>query len=211
MHRLIFFVSIGWLLLAGSASANLITNGDFETGDLTGWTTFTTAEGSNGAGLPDVMMFDTTGSGASNAAVFEVARTTLGTDFEGGGISQMVNILTFQPALELSIDVATFAADGDSGTGAIYEVFFDDDLVFEIDQSGSISALDVVRDSEEGVIFDVAAGTYEVKVQITTDLELTDDFRPLQYVDNVTLVPEPSTAALMTLGLVGLAWRGRRS
>jgi hypothetical protein len=44
-----FFLSIGLLLVATarSTSANLIVNGDFETGDFTGWTTTPAATGSN--------------------------------------------------------------------------------------------------------------------------------------------------------------------
>jgi hypothetical protein len=67
------------------ASAAPVVNGDFETGDLTGWTTFTTANGT--IGTPAVVSFDTTGTGASNAAKFNVGRQVLGSGApEGGGI-----------------------------------------------------------------------------------------------------------------------------
>jgi hypothetical protein len=44
-----FFLAIGVLLIAtaGPTSANLIVNGDFETGDFTGWTTTPASTGSN--------------------------------------------------------------------------------------------------------------------------------------------------------------------
>src|SRR5437588_11523833 len=62
-------------LTAVPASAAIVTNGDFETGNLTGWTTFTTAGGTANAGsAPTVSSFDTTGSGASNAAQFNVGQ-----------------------------------------------------------------------------------------------------------------------------------------
>ena len=64
---------------AVSAHAGLI-NGGFETGDLSGWTRFTTANGS----LPDlgdeVVPFDMDGDGAlSNAARFRVGEAVLDT------------------------------------------------------------------------------------------------------------------------------------
>ena len=63
-------------LLSGglrSAQADFI-NGNFGTGDLTGWTVFTTPDGTNGvdpvtgASLPDVVSYNTTGSGATKTA-----------------------------------------------------------------------------------------------------------------------------------------------
>ena len=64
------------LLVPAAANADLISNGDFSTG-LTGWTVFTTANGTTGAGLPDVVSFNTTGSGASNSAQFNVGEVNL--------------------------------------------------------------------------------------------------------------------------------------
>ena len=45
---------MGGLLLGGLlyAQVNLFGNGDFETGDLSGWTQFTTANGTMGSGYP---------------------------------------------------------------------------------------------------------------------------------------------------------------
>jgi len=57
------------------SGAPILLNGDFETGDLTGWTTFLTPNGSIGStnGVPDVVPFDVTGGGTpSDAAQFEV-------------------------------------------------------------------------------------------------------------------------------------------
>ena len=67
------------------ASAAPVPNGDFETGDLTGWTTFTTTNGT--IGTPAVVPFDTTGSGASNAAEFNVGRPTTGSTFRKAAVS----------------------------------------------------------------------------------------------------------------------------
>src|SRR5262245_49977629 len=54
---------------------NLVQNGDFATGDFTGWTLFTTPNGSLGfAPVPDVVSFDVTSSGATNAARFQVGQ-----------------------------------------------------------------------------------------------------------------------------------------
>ena len=57
--------------LAPAANAAIVTNGDFATGDFTGWTLFTTPNGGLGgsaSGLPAVTSFNVTGSGAQNAA-----------------------------------------------------------------------------------------------------------------------------------------------
>src|SRR5215469_11867190 len=69
--------------------SNLISNGNFATGDLTGWTPFVTANGTNGSGLPVVVSFDTTGTGASNSAQFNVGEADFPVGVQqGGGISQ---------------------------------------------------------------------------------------------------------------------------
>src|SRR5215469_6911480 len=91
-------VLFGFALLCASlttASAGpILVNGDFQTGDLTGWTTFTTSNGTNGAGLPNVVSFDTTGSGASLAAHFNVGAVNVDGTEQGGGLDQSFNIAT---------------------------------------------------------------------------------------------------------------------
>src|ERR1700683_3636401 len=67
-------------------------NGSFQTGDLSGWTLLTTPGGTNGTvnsvPLPDVVSFNTTGTGATNSAHFNVGGPG------GGGITQTVTVGT---------------------------------------------------------------------------------------------------------------------
>jgi hypothetical protein len=76
--------------LSAPAHADLITNGDFQTGTLAGWTVFTTSNGSDGAGLPNVVSFNTTGGGASDAAQFNVGEINFDRTPQGGGLSQTI-------------------------------------------------------------------------------------------------------------------------
>src|ERR1700693_6125776 len=97
---------------AGSASANnLLTNGAFQSGDLTGWTVFTTSNGSNGPGaFPFVSSFDVTGGGAQNAAQFQVGIASGPILVEGGGgLYQDLN--SGAGMLDVSFD---FASEGDT-------------------------------------------------------------------------------------------------
>src|SRR5262249_37315761 len=75
-----FVLSIGLLLVAtaGSTSAdNLIVNGDFETGDFTGWTTTPAATGSNFGVTTLPPAHDTLGAffGATAADVDSISQT----------------------------------------------------------------------------------------------------------------------------------------
>src|SRR5690348_10319694 len=93
-------LSMRTLLIAGAAMAvalsataaqamQVVTNGDFSAG-FTGWTTFTTANGTLGFPPdPQVTSFDVTGFGASDAAELEVGDTpNNGGTEEGGGLRQ---------------------------------------------------------------------------------------------------------------------------
>jgi hypothetical protein len=70
-----------------------IVNGDFQTGDLTGWTVFTIGGGTTGTGFPAVASFDTTGGGATLAAKFDVGGPSgTGSPQGGGGIFQVISL-----------------------------------------------------------------------------------------------------------------------
>src|SRR5208337_5169701 len=76
-------------------SQNLLSNGSFETGNLSGWTTFVTTNGNLGSayGLPNVVSFDVAGTGTPvPAAQFQVGEVVFNQQtLEGGGIDQSFN------------------------------------------------------------------------------------------------------------------------
>lgn len=176
--------------LAGTASAATLTNGDFETGDLTGWTTFVTPNG--GIQPAGVSLFDTTGSGSSDAAYFtvgEVAGQVGNGPPEGGGIYQSVTVSG--GTYKLSADIATLAGfNADCGT---YELIVDGAVVAS-HAFGECLAIDTYRSSLSAIV-SLAAGSHEVRIRITRR------YGPsmMQHVDNVALIPLDNTAPTISV------------
>ncbi len=104
-------VALTFAAVASAVGANGIVNGDFETGSLSPWTTFTTANGTIGGG--DVQSFDTTGTGASLAAHFDVGQVNFSGQNEGGGIYQNFSGAPYT----VSADVPAQSAAGHPGNG----------------------------------------------------------------------------------------------
>lgn len=201
------------LLILGRAEAALV-NGDFESGSLGPWVTYTTANGTMGQGSPTTSIFDVEGLGSASYALgLSVGYATAPCSFpgiycplptEGGGIRQTVNLPEGQFQFGASVAVANSSLYGGfNGDGGTFSVYLDgtllDSFVF-----GAIAAGSVQR-GQLGSTAYVTAGSHALELMVTRNsaasLSLT------QYVDNVSIaaVPLPATLIPMALGMFCLA------
>ncbi|WP_293354147.1 PEPxxWA-CTERM sorting domain-containing protein [Phenylobacterium sp.] len=208
---------------APASAAEVLTNGDFQLG-LTGWTAYTTVNGTiaelpsmPGAPAPQdasVVSFDVTGGGASDALFLNAGRIEgFGAPGAGGGVFQ-----TFTTTGGLATFYADIAAlytrtSGASDLGLLSVIL--DGVVMDSHAFGGVGSGPATLRDALGFTADLAAG------QHTIALQATRNFAPArgvfsQYFDNASLdvaaVPEPSTWAMMLLGfgLAGGVVRRRR-
>lgn len=196
---------------ASQARADSILNGDFETGDLTGWTVYTTPNGAlGGPEHPGVVLFDTNNDSLESfAAQFRVGLIVpMAGAAGGGGIFQNVELPSGFFAISVDIALSHTLSTGPNLAAGTFGLLFDGILVTSHD-FGSIGSGETEHSTLVANLGPVAAGPHEIRIQMTRPLLQSGGARgtPFQYVDNVRLssIPEPFAFGLLAWGLAGLA------
>lgn len=202
------------ILAAGQAWANVISNGNFATGDLTGWLPFVTSNGTTGVGLPTVVSFDTTGGGAGNSAAFNVGEALPATGEQGGGISQTIDI-TIAGLYDFSAAIASQAEDTGGNTDAgLFSILINGTTEGSLSLGSLPNPSQIKRDTLTGSIF-LTPSTYTFSFEIERGFTSDRVNSPTEYVTDITLtqasdVPEPGLWLPTALSLAGLVFWQRR-
>lgn len=196
-----------------SSAQAALDNGDFETGSLSPWTTFTTANGTLGSGRPTISIFDVAGSGLGSLALgLSVGYLTAPCAFpgihcprptEGGGIRQTAIFSGGLTTLHADLAVANSSLFGGlNADGGTFSILLDGLLLHSF-SVGSITAGTVQRGQLDFTTL-VSAGSHTLDVLVTRQASQSQSLT--QYVDNVSVsaIPEPTTAALLGLGMLAL-------
>ena len=208
----IALVSLFGLSPAGANAAQLVSNGDFATGDFTNWTQFTTSANGTLGSAPDpqVVSFDVTGGGSQLAAEFNVGAFTFTGLQEGGGIFQ--NITTTAGLLNFSASVASYDQQFNASAG-VFEALLDGTVMASWDP-GEINGPTVLRDT---LSFSTAvtAGSYQLEILITRPFNSCGNgCTPNEYVTNISATedmaatPLPAALPLFASGLGALGLLG---
>ena len=159
-----------------------LVNGSFETGDLTGWTTFTSPGGTlGGIGFPDVVPFDTDGD-----AVDTRRRSIPGGRWRWRHSSGSLARRRRSSADSANVAVRSPAAADEAG---LFEMWLDGDVVASHD-FGSISAGQVKLANLTATISDVSAGPHEIRLRMVRQGPSSFGSTPSGYVDDVLVFGE---------------------
>ncbi|MCX6644122.1 MAG: PEP-CTERM sorting domain-containing protein [Candidatus Bathyarchaeota archaeon] len=187
-------------MISAEATTNLLTNGDFETGNLTGWTFFETPLADNIPGYPKIVSFDTSTPGAFSKAARFINGSSVVFTYAGGGIYQKVVL----PSETYQLSVSTAVYNPTSwwySDGEFFELLFDNQVVDSYNY-GELAPLTKYRHPLSAVL-SVQGGDHQVGIRITWPYKIAVN-SPWQHVDDFNLVPEPGTVLLVGLGGLSL-------
>lgn len=210
------FVFIG-ALNPKFSNADLFVNGDFETGDMTGWTISVgpMAEVTN----QEVLFFDMNGTdpgGLSLAAQLAVGQSTNGdTEYRHVDVTQELHLVAGR-RYDFQYDWAShnyFFLD--NFDGGVFELIVDDDSLATWD-TGSIFLESTEWGTLSGSFTATETRAHTVGARISRRFRSTNNgiFILGQYLDNFTstqTIPEPTSLSMMALlSLCGFAVRRRK-
>ena len=174
----------------GPVSAEVLTTTNFESGGLSGWTTFSTSNGTlGGEGFPSVAVCDYAGMvSPSRCLQVQVGQLHFGSVHDvqqGGGIARTT--MTGAGILQLSARVGvTFDSPNKKRnlSGGLFEWVVDEQVVADLDV-GPIEEGAAVQHQLTGNV-PVTAGRHTIRLRMTRPFQSgTGQSAPVQFVDDV--------------------------
>lgn len=147
----------------GQAATSPLANGDFETGDFSGFTSYETSAGDMASAVINI-------DANNNGSLSRVGQFVVGVDgsanvgnSNGGGVYQ--NVVLQDGDLNVTMDV-TSTSSGNNGDGGIAEVLFDG-VVMDSHDFGGLTAGVKEYETLSFNVPNVSAGVHEIRIQFT--------------------------------------------